>query len=144
MLQPLVRVDVVNSPEQCCSNAPSSLFVCSYHPFDFDWPVWPQTLHSPYYLRKEVTLFPHCWSVYMYINFIYNIILKVLFRYNTLFTYTNNNNLPPPRCTVHLDIIKFFFYFTNGCTIYLLSSTLKFTWKFTLKFTLKLFVHVST
>jgi len=29
-------------------------------------------------------------------------------------------------CTVHLDIIKVFL-FTNGCTIYLFSSTLKFT-----------------
>jgi hypothetical protein len=33
----------------------------------------------------------------------------------------------------------FFFIFTNGCTIYLLRSALKFT----LKFTLKLLLHVS-
>jgi hypothetical protein len=30
-------------------------------------------------------------------------------------------------CTVHLDIIKVFFIFTYGCTMYLLRSTLKFT-----------------
>ena len=42
-------------------------------------------------------------------------------------------------CTVHLDSIKIFFIFSNGCTIYLLRSTLKFT----LKFTLKLLLHVS-
>jgi len=37
-------------------------------------------------------------------------------------------------CTVHLYIIKVFFIFTNGCTICLLRSTLKFT--------LKLLLHV--
>jgi len=31
------------------------------------------------------------------------------------------------------------FYFTNGCTIYLFSTTLKFTWNYTLK----LLLHVS-
>jgi hypothetical protein len=51
---------------------------------------------------------------------------------------------PPPShsfhsCTVHLDIIKVFFIFTIGCTMYLLRSTLKFT----LNFTLKLLLHVS-
>jgi len=34
---------------------------------------------------------------------------------------------------VHLDIIKVFI-FTNGCTIYLVRSTLKFALKFTLNF----------
>jgi hypothetical protein len=38
-------------------------------------------------------------------------------------------------CAVHLITIKVFFIFTNGCTIYLLRSTLKFT--------LKLLLHVS-
>jgi hypothetical protein len=33
---------------------------------------------------------------------------------------------------VHLDIIKVSFIFTNGCTVHLLRSTLKFTLKFTL------------
>ena len=33
--------------------------------------------------------------------------------------------------TVHLDIIKLFFIVTNGCTVYLLRSILKFTLKFT-------------
>jgi hypothetical protein len=40
--------------------------------------------------------------------------------------------------TVHLDIIKDFFISTNGCTTYLLRSTLKFT----LKFTLNLLLHI--
>jgi len=40
---------------------------------------------------------------------------------------------------VHLDIIKDFFIFATGCTIYLLKGTLKFT----LKFPLKLLLHVS-
>ena len=39
----------------------------------------------------------------------------------------------------HMDcVIKVFFISTNGCTIYLLRSILKFT----LKFTLKLLLHV--
>jgi len=38
-----------------------------------------------------------------------------------------------------IGAIKVFFIFTNGCTIYLLRSTLNFT----IKFTLKLLLHVS-
>ena len=50
-----------------------------------------------------------------------------LLRLMESFTVKSRNKLSKP------------FYFTNGCTIYLFSSTLKFT----LKFTLKLLLHVS-
>ena len=45
-------------------------------------------------LWKKVNLYPHCWFIYQkksFTAFIYNTVLflNILFRYNTLFTYTN-------------------------------------------------------